>query len=678
MAALKSTRSKPTRLTHTYVQSLTRPGRYGDGRGSHGLSLRVKPTKNGSWSRTWSQRIRIGGTIRTLGLGAFPVITLADARERALDNARRVARGEDILKPPPIIPTVDQAFDIVIEQRRPSWKAIRTELNWRLSKRYCHPIGSKLVSEIRQKDIVDILAPIWQKKPNLARDVRSNLSTVMAWAINREHRTHNPATPAVVQELGKQPLRSHHPSLEPDQLGSTLALIRDADAWWAEKYCLIFLGFTGVRSGEAREATWNEINLDDATWTIPGDRMKNGILHKVPLSAQAVEILLYAREQTGHSEGVIFPPERRSHHMGSNRLSRLMQNLKIPAVPHGSRSSFINWAAGRPHIPEAVAEMVLAHVPAEAVKRAYRTSDFFEHRRPIMQEWADFLTETMGPVISTIPDVYKDTQEEKRASSHVRTFKVDPIGEDEYKLIVQKVQDSQIQDTWDAPDQDTLRGAVDVAAIALMRDGLLRPRETADALWSDLRREADGSGLLNIRSSKKNRSGTDRVAYASPRTMKALDEIRRIRRDLRMDAKDDRILQMTENALYKHIQKACHAAGLTGIFGGFSPRNGMAQDLIRSGVGVNDLKEAKGWRLMATTHSERESLARNGAVAQWYAQKETEAKETHPVVQEDFTDDCLEESKPIFQNWANFGINNMEPVISTAQELPLDIDARLI
>ena len=202
---------------------------------------------------------------------------------------------------------------------------------------------------------------------------------------------------------------------------------------------------------------------------------------------------------------------------------------------------------------------------------------------------------------------------------------MDPIGEHEYLLIVKNLQESQTQDIWDVPDENTLRRAVVIAAIALMRDGLLRPRATAAALWSDLKREPDGSGLLNIRSSKKNRPGTDHVTYVSPRTMKALDETSRIRGRLRMVATDDRILQMTENALPKHIKEACHAAGLIGTFNGFSPRNGMAKDLITSGVGVNDLKKAKGWRLMGTTQSEREHLARNGPVAQWYAQN---AKET--------------------------------------------------
>ena len=407
---------KSIRLTHTFVKSVTRPGRYGDGRGGLGLSLLVKKTVAGRWSKTWSQRLRIGRKITTLGFGSFPVVTLADARIRALDNARRVNQGEDILKPPPIIPTVDEAFDIVIEQRRPSWKGKYTEAIWGLAKRYCKPISSKPVSEVKQKDVIDVLAPIWQEKPRMAGEVRSNLSTVMIWAINREYRASNPATPVAVKELGKQPPGGHHRSLPEDQLGSALAKIRDADVWWAEKYCLIFLAFTGVRSGEARKATWEEINLDSATWTIPGSRVKNSVMHKVPLSTQAVEILLYAREQTGRSEGLIFPPARRGDYMHSARLSLLMRKLEIPAVPHGDRSSLRNWAGGRADIAQPAAEMVLAHKQGEKIQQVYMTSDFFEHRRPIMQEWADFLTQTMGPTIQADQQLHESglTQVEER------------------------------------------------------------------------------------------------------------------------------------------------------------------------------------------------------------------------------------------------------------------------
>ena len=395
-----------SRLTHNFVKSVAKEGRYGDGRGGLGLSLLVKRTANGRWSKTWAQRIRVKSRQASVGLGSFPAVTLAMARDRALDNARRVEQGEDILKPPPPVPTVDDAFDRVIADRKKSWKGEQTLDNWRRIKRLCKPIGSKLVSEVTAKDVLELITPLWHTMPDNARTIRSKLSVVMEWSITEGLRKEtNPARPSVTKSLGKQDPVAHHKSLDPSQLGSALAIIRDADAWWAAKYCLILIAFTGVRSGEARKATWDEIDLDTDTWTIPASRMKARKEHMVPLSTQAKEILAYAREHGESNHGTIFPPARGGRYMDSGNLSGLMLSLKIkiPAVPHGSRSSFINWASGRSHIPEPAAEMVLAHTPSDAVKRAYRTSDFFEHRIPIMQEWADFLTESMGPVTSTNP-----------------------------------------------------------------------------------------------------------------------------------------------------------------------------------------------------------------------------------------------------------------------------------
>ena len=376
-------------------------------------------------SKTFSQRLRINGKLRYLGLGKWPAVTLAEARKRALNNARMVEEGHDIFKPAPTVPTVDQVFDIVIEQRRPSWKGKDTAAHWRLSQQYCHAIiGSKLVSEVRQKDIIEVLGPIWQQKPKTAREIRSNLSTVMQWAIAREYCTINPATPSTTRELGKQPPAVHHASLPSNDTGSGLALIRDADTWWAARYCLIFAVFTGVRSGEARMATWAEIDWDKLIWVIPGARMKNGLEHKVPLSPQVIELLQHVRDQnTGRCEGLIFPPERGDHYMAAARLSGLMKKLGIPATPHGFRAAFRNWAGGRSDIAQPAAEAVLAHKQGTEVERAYLTSDFFEHRLPIMDQWANFLTGTMGPIISTTPavsgeeqPVSRETQPEREAS----------------------------------------------------------------------------------------------------------------------------------------------------------------------------------------------------------------------------------------------------------------------
>ena len=387
-------------LTHALVKSSAKEGRHGDGRGGHGLSLLVKRAANGRWSKSWSQRIRVKGKLATLGLGSFPAVTLAMARDRALDNARRVEQGEDILRPPPPVPTVNAAFDRVIADRKKSWTGEQTVGNWDRAKRHCRPLGSKLVSEVAPKDVLDLITPLWHEKAQTARDVRGKLSVVMEWSITEGFRTAtNPSRPSVTSSLGRQEPVTHHKSLSPSQLGSALAIIRDSGGWWATKCCLSFIAFTGARSGEARRATWDQIDLDTSTWTIPASRMKARHPHIVPLSTQAKQILMYARKHGGSDHGTIFPPERGGQYIRSRGPSHLMKRLEIPAVPHGKRSSFINWASGHSHIPEPVAEMVLAHTPPAAVIKAYRTADFFEHRVPVMQEWADYLSETMGPVV---------------------------------------------------------------------------------------------------------------------------------------------------------------------------------------------------------------------------------------------------------------------------------------
>ena len=201
--------------------------------------------------------------------------------------------------------------------------------------------------------------------------------------------------------MAKQTRRVIQPSLDYSLLGSALAQVRDANTWWAVKCCLLFIAFTGVRSGEAREATWDEIDLDTATWTIPATRMKAGIEHKVPLSDQALQILAHVRNLSNGSNGTIFPLQRGAQYITSATLSKLLKKLEIPTVPHGFRSSFRSWAAGQAHITQPVAEMCLAHYPTGILVKAFMTSDLFNERQTLMQEWADYLTETMGPVIPT-------------------------------------------------------------------------------------------------------------------------------------------------------------------------------------------------------------------------------------------------------------------------------------
>ena len=390
---------KPEKLTHTFIKSVAKEGRYGDGRGGLGLSLLVQKTKNSRWSKTWSQRLHIGKARQeyTPGLGSWPLVTLADARTKAFENARLVKQGIDIRQPAAHIPTVAEAFETVIALKEPGWTGMYTKYSWNLSVGYCENIASIPISEITSADVLKIISPLWHDNGATADKVLGRLSSIMQWSMTEGHRTTNPAAANITATLGKKSPPIHRKSLSYSLLGDALATIRDSDAWWATRYCLLLLALTGVRSCEARKATWDEIDFETSIWTVPANRMKARIEHKVPLSTQAKEILHHIREQRGHSQGLIFPSKRSGKYTADSRLSQLVRNLHLQTVPHGFRSSIRTWAAEETSLPEPAAEMLLAHNPDPAVVKAYRTTDFIKHRTPAMQEWADFLTQTVGP-----------------------------------------------------------------------------------------------------------------------------------------------------------------------------------------------------------------------------------------------------------------------------------------
>ena len=245
---------KPYRLTAAFVSSVTRPGRYGDRRGGHGLTLRVKPTQSGGWSRTFSQRIRINGKPFQTGLGSYPVVTLARARELALDNARRVERGEDIRKPATPVPTLFEAFDIVIENSLPKWWGDNTLGNWLRSKQVFAEIGSLPVSAVESKQVQDILAGILHQNKSTAYKARSHLSCVMRWAMTQGYRSTNPAPSDILAVFGRPSPPVHHRTMPYKDLGKALAKFRDAEnIWWASRFAIIFLALTGVAQ-QKREA----------------------------------------------------------------------------------------------------------------------------------------------------------------------------------------------------------------------------------------------------------------------------------------------------------------------------------------------------------------------------------------------------------------------------------------
>ena len=380
---------RPMTLSAAFVRTVIQRGRFGDGRGSHGLSLLVKPMTNGRVSRTWSQRLRIGGKVVVIGLGSYPVVGLADARQAALANARAVAQGRDPRGGG--VPTFADAAEIVIKLHEPSWRTGgKTAAIWRGSLRdHVMPkLGQRKVDEITVADVLTALLPVYQEKPELGRKLKQRVSAVMKWAVAEGHRDDDPAGPAINAALPKRASTvQHHRALPYAEVAGALATIDATGAWWATKACIHLLALTATRSGEARGATWNEIDLDAATWTIPGARTKVGVEHRVPLSDAACAVLREARERS--DGGALVFPSARGKMLSDNTLSKLFRENGIDSTVHGLRSSFRDWAA-ETGAPREVAEAALAHVVG-GVEGAYFRSDLYKRRAKLMQEWADYL-----------------------------------------------------------------------------------------------------------------------------------------------------------------------------------------------------------------------------------------------------------------------------------------------
>lgn len=382
---------RPKGLSAVFIRKVTRPGRYGEGHGGNGLSLLVKVRKNGRFSKTWSQRIRINGKVTNLGLGRYPVVTLAHARRMAIENLRAVAHGQDPRGAG--IPTFAEAAEKVIAIRRAGWKeGSRSEQTWRESLvNHVYPrFGQKRVDQITSGDIMDILIEdsLWSRKHATAKLVRQRIGTVMKWAIAKGYRADNPAGDVISAALPQNNGRvKHHKALPHEEVAAALATVRALPSRAPARLALEFLALTATRSGEVREARWTEIDFDTATWTIPSRRMKGGKEHRVPLSDRALEVLDDARKAGGDRSPVLFP-SRTNRPLGAVALSRLTQDLGF--VPHGLRTSFRNWCA-ETGVRREVAERCLAHVVKSQAERAYSRTDLLDQRREVMAAWADYI-----------------------------------------------------------------------------------------------------------------------------------------------------------------------------------------------------------------------------------------------------------------------------------------------
>ena len=380
---------RTTRLSESFIRSVKTASRYGDGQGGYGLSLLVKARAGEGFSKTFSQRLRVHGKPVFIGLGAYPLIRLSEAREMAIDNARMALHGGDPRQPKvSTVPTFAELAEIVIEQGAASWSTATTQ-DWRAAMaRHIYPkLGARPVNQITAQDLLGVLEPIAVTTPTAAEKVRRYVGIVLARAVGLGHRSDNPAV-AVRSLLPANGHKVKHQAAMPHaEIGAALARLRELDAYTAAKDALEFLILTATRSGEVTGARWDEIDLDAATWTIPAERMKTGAEHVVTLSRLAIEVLERAKGYTD-TTGLVFVAARGGQ-MQRPILTRVLSKIAKSATVHGFRSSFRDWAA-ESGVARDVAESVLSHVVG-GVEGAYLRSGLVERRRPVMQAWADYL-----------------------------------------------------------------------------------------------------------------------------------------------------------------------------------------------------------------------------------------------------------------------------------------------
>lgn len=372
-------------LTAATVRSKKQPGFYADG---NGLYLKVDKTG----AKRWVQRIVIGGKRRDIGLGSATLVTLADAREKALENRRTARAGGDPLADrarASRVLTFKQTAEKVHALHLPTWSNAKQGQQWiNTLTTYAFPfIGEKKIDTLSTADVLAVLSPIWTAKPETANRVRQRLSTVLKWSIAQGWRETNPAADIA----GALPKRSkpikHHRSLPFDQVAAAIGTVGKSAAADTTKLALEFLILTATRSGEVRGARWDEV--DGNTWTVSGERMKTRKEHRVPLPPRCLEILKAAKP-LGDGKGFIFPSTT-GKALSDATLSKLLRELGVDCVPHGFRSSFRMWASERTDYPREVCEFALAHVVGDAAERAYQRSDLFEKRRALMAAWARYL-----------------------------------------------------------------------------------------------------------------------------------------------------------------------------------------------------------------------------------------------------------------------------------------------
>ena len=375
------------KLTAGFVDKLKatdKNRRYSDG---DGLSLMVRP--NGS--KAWQVRvINANGTKTDLGLGAFPGVRLAEAR--TLAKARRAALVEGQEAPATsTMPTFKVVAEKYIASSAPTWKHHKTAHDTRRRlEQYAYPVfGDTPVNDIRRAEVLDVLEGIWTSKPAAAKKLRQRVRSVFDYALDREYIEVNPAAHFTRASLPPTGNGTHFRALPYQDVSEALTTISSSSSSLAVRLCFKWVVLTAARSGEARGARWTDIDLEARVWTVPGDRMKSGVEHRVPLSAQAVAVLKEA-DALKDGSGLIFPGAQGE--LSDMTLTKVLRDngLAAKTTVHGFRTTFKTWCMEQTDTPWAVGEAALAHTLGNSTEQAYARTDLFDRRRDLMQEWGDF------------------------------------------------------------------------------------------------------------------------------------------------------------------------------------------------------------------------------------------------------------------------------------------------
>ena len=376
------------KLTASYVQRLKptdKNKRYADG---DGLSLMVRP--NGS--KAWQVRlINADGTKTDKGLGAFPAVRLAEARNMAKARRAQVV-GQTVEIATSTVLTFRVVAEKYIEANAPTWKHHKTAENTRSRlENYAYPVfGDTPINQIRRAEVLDVLEGIWTSKPAAAKKLRQRVRAVFDYALDREYIEVNPAAHFTRASLPPTGNGTHFRALPYQEVSDVLAITAASPASLAVRMCFKWLVLTASRSGEARGARWQDIDPEARVWTVPGERMKSGVEHRVPLSHQAMAVLDEAAPLKDDS-GLVFPGVK-GKPLSDMTLTKVLRDncLADKATVHGFRTSFKTWCMETTDTPWAVGEAALAHTLGNSTEQAYARTDLFDRRRVLMETWADF------------------------------------------------------------------------------------------------------------------------------------------------------------------------------------------------------------------------------------------------------------------------------------------------